>query len=360
MKLLPSWLRGINVLLVFIPVSIALKLMHVGPLLIFGCAALAIVPLSSIMGQATEELSKRLGAQWGGLLNATFGNATELIIGILALRSGYIELVRASIIGSVLGNILLVFGCCAFFGGLKYKTQRFNEDLAQTNSITLLLAVVALTVPAVFLSTYHPVGPKPVNHVEDLSVAVAGLLLVFYVASLVFSLKTHESLFRSVEDGGDDPPVWSLRQSIIALAAASVVVAYESDLLVGSVKGATTAVGMNQVFVGIIIVPIIGNAAEHASAITMALKNKMDISINIALGSSAQVAMFVAPFLVLAGLFLHHHLTMVFPGSELLAIGLAVVSAAFIANDGKTHWLEGAQLLTAYAIVALAFFFIPG
>ena len=139
MKLLPSWLRGINVLLVFIPVSIALKLMHVGPLLIFGCAALAIVPLSSIMGQATEELSKRLGAQWGGLLNATFGNATELIIGILALRSGYIELVRASIIGSVLGNILLVFGCCAFFGGLKYKTQRFNEDLAQTNSITLLL-----------------------------------------------------------------------------------------------------------------------------------------------------------------------------------------------------------------------------
>ena len=357
---LTDWRRAVNLLLIFIPVSIVLKLTGQSSLIQFGCAALAIIPLSALIGQATEELAKRLGAQWGALLNATFGNATELIIGIFALHAGLIELVRASIIGSILGNILLVLGASALAGGLRYRVQEFNQDLAQTNSITLLLAVIALSVPAIFANAYHTNVSLSLNPVEQLSIWVAALLMVFYFISLIFSLKTHEDLFRSCDEQEEDPPTWSALTAIVALACASGVVAFESDVLVDSVQAAAVASHLNQVFVGIIIVPIIGNAAEHASAVGLAMKNKMNVAIGIAIGSSIQVAMFVAPFLVLVSLLLGHHLSMIFPSPELLSIALAVVIAAFIANDGKTHWLEGAQLLAAYAIIALAFYFLPG
>jgi Ca2+:H+ antiporter len=356
---LSDWRRGVNILLIFVPISVALQVLGRPGSWQFVCAAVATVPLSAIIGKSTEELAKRLGAQLGALLNATFGNATELIIGIIALHAGLIGLVRASIIGSILGNILLVLGASALAGGLKYRTQEFNQDLAQTNSITLLLAVIAISVPAIFVNSYHTSVSVDLNPVEMLSIWVAALLLIFYFVSLIFSLKTHEDLFRSHDEGEDDPPRWSMRSALAALAIAAVGVAYESDMLVASVKQATAASHMNQVFVGIIIVPIIGNAAEHASAVGLAMKNRMNVAINIAIGSSIQVAMFVAPFLVLVSLLLGHHLSIIFPTPELLAIALAVVIAAFIANDGKTHWLEGAQLLAAYAIIALAFYFLP-
>ena len=356
---LSDWRRGIYLLLIFVPISGALAILHAPAAWRFVGSAIATVPLAAMMGRSTEELSKRLGAQWGALVNATFGNATELIIGIFALHAGLIGLVRASIIGSILGNILLVLGASALAGGLKHRFQEFNQDLAQTNSITLLLAVVAISVPALFVNSYHTDVSAELNPVELLSIWVAGLLLVFYVVSLVFSLRTHEDHFRSHVIEEEDPPQWSTSAAVATLAFAAATIAFESDILVDSVTQTTSAWHMNQIFVGIIIVPIIGNVAENASAVGLALKNRMNVAINIAIGSSIQIAMFVAPLLVLASLLFPHHLSMIFPTPELLAIALAVIIAAFIANDGKTHWLEGAQLLAAYAIIALAFYYLP-
>ncbi len=356
--------RGINLLLVFIPVSVALHFTpHMNPLWVFAASALAIVPLAGLMGTATEEMSKHLGANWGGLLNATFGNATELIIGLFALHEGghLLDLVRASIVGSIIGNILLVLGASILAGGLKHKIQTFNQDLAESQAINLLLAALSLAIPAIFVESFHRSKSAANPDVEHLSLWVAGILLVVYVASLWFSLKTHDTFVgRDCEDEAeDDPPHWKKRIAMAVLAAATVLVAVESEFLVKSVEGAARALGVNDVFIGIIIVAIIGNAAEHATAVWMALKNKMDITMNIAIGSSIQIAMFVAPVLVFASLLLGHPMTFIFSVPELTAVAFSVVIAAFIAGDGKSHWLEGAQLLAAYAIIALAFFFLP-
>ena len=358
----------LNWLLLFIPVSIAFNFTDFGhryPLWVFAAAALAIIPLAGLMGMATEELSKHLGSTWGGLLNATFGNATELIIGLFALSQGLIDLVQASIVGSIIGNILLVLGASILAGGLKHKMQTFNQDLAESQAINLLLAALSLALPAIFAENYH--RPKFALHhtgnftaVEFLSLCVAGILLIVYVASLLFSLRTHEALFRDCEDEAElAPPLWSRRKAMGVLALATALVAVESEFLVHSVEGAAHSLGVNNVFIGIIIVAIIGNAAEHSTAVWMAMKNKMDITISIAVGSSTQIAMFVAPVLVFASLFLGHPMTFIFTVPELTAIGFSVIIAAFIAGDGKCHWLEGAQLLAAYAIIALAFFFLP-
>lgn len=362
----------LNWLLLFIPVSIALNFSAFGhhyPLWVFVTASLAIVPLAGLMGTATEELSKHLGSTWGGLLNATFGNATELIIGLFALREGLIELVQASIAGSIIGNILLVLGASILAGGLKHKVQTFNQDLAESQAINLLLASLSLAVPAIFSLSYHRMssavhpdtkalaGSDPI---VNLSLCVAGILLVVYVASLLFALRTHEAVFRSTEADADEGPAhWSKRTALAVLAAATTLVAFESEFLVKSVEGAAHSLGVNDVFIGVIIVAIIGNAAEHSTAVWMAMRNKMDITIAIAVGSSTQIAMFVAPVLVFASLFLGHPMTFIFTVPELTAIGFSVIIAAFIAGDGKCHWLEGAQLLAAYAIIALAFFFLP-
>jgi Ca2+:H+ antiporter len=354
--------RGINLLLFFIPISVVLHYTPgMNPLWVFAAAALAIVPLAGMMGTATEEMSKHLGANWGGLLNATFGNATELIIGIFAINGGLIGLVRASIVGSIIGNLLLVLGASILAGGLKHKVQTFNQDLAESQAINLLLAALSLALPAIFAESFHRSKSSSNPDIEHLSLWVAGILLVVYIASLWFSLRTHEAFVgRDCSDEAEeDPPHWSKRVAMAVLATATLLVAVESEFLVKSVEGAAHALGVNDVFIGIIIVAIVGNAAEHSTAVWMAMKNKMDISMSIAIGSSTQIAMFVAPVLVFASLFLHHPLTFIFSVPEMTAIGFSVIIAAFIAGDGKCHWLEGAQLLAAYAIIALAFFFLP-
>ena len=357
--------RGLNLLLLCIPLSLVLRTIPgMNPLWVFLAAALAIIPLAGLMGRATEELAKHLGATWGGLLNATFGNAAELIIGLSALHEGprLIPLVRASIVGSILGNILLVLGASILAGGLRYKIQTFNQDQAESQSINLLLASLSLSVPAIFVAAYSHHGAPNAASIEHLSLWVAGVLLVVYLASLWFSLRTHQDLFRacgSDEVDQDDPPIWNKRTAVGALALATVFVAVESEVLVKSVGGAAQALGLNNVFIGIIVLAIIGNNAEQSTAVWMALKNKMDITMNIAIGSSIQIAMFVAPVLVFASVLMHNPMTFVFSVPEMTAIAFSVLIAAFIAGDGKCHWLEGAQLLAAYLLIALAFFFLP-
>jgi len=350
--------KGLNSLLIFIPISFILEAFFHYPLWVFVCAAIAIVPLAGLMGEATEEIAKHLGPQWGGLVNATFGNATELIIGLFALHQGLLQLVRASIIGSVIGNILLVMGAAVLAGGLKNGVQTFNRDHARSQGLNLLLAVVSLAVPAIFAENLGTGVRLQAVPLRDLSVGVSLLLLLTYILSLAFSWSRREDHFRS----GDiikEIPNWPQALSYTVLALSTLAISLESELLVRSVEGATRSLGVNQIFVGIIIVPIIGNAAEHSTAVTMAIKNKMDIAMSIAVGSSTQVALFVGPVLVLSSVWLGHSLSYIFSVPELTAVGFAVLIAAFLANDGKSHWLYGAQLLAAYAIIALGFYFLP-
>ncbi|BDI28746.1 calcium/proton exchanger [Capsulimonas corticalis] len=360
MRSLLGFFKGLNTLLLFIPVSIVLHFTPgMNPLWVFAAAALAIVPLAGMMGEATEELAKRLGSAMGGLLNATFGNATELIIGLFAIHEGLIDLVKASIVGSIIGNILLVLGASILAGGIKHKTQSFNQDQAESHAINLLLATLSLAVPAMIASHYHQLNTTQNNDIVNLSIGVAGVMLITYLASLFFSLKTHEKIFRSNDAEENEEPHWSKAKAFLVLGISTVLVALESEFLVKSVEGAAKSMGVNEVFIGIIIVAIIGNAAEHSTAVMMALKNKMDITINIAIGSSIQIAMFVAPVLVFAGLLMGHPMTFIFNMAELAVIGLSAIIVAFIATDGKCHWLEGAQLLAAYVVIALAFYFLP-
>ena len=358
MKLLFSYSR-LSPLLLFVPLSAVLYVAHASQLWLFMSCCAGIVPLAEMMGIATEDLAKRLGTQWGGLLNATFGNATELIIGFFALNAGQIDLVRASIIGSIIGNILLVLGLSILIGGMRYKMQYFTQDVAETHSINLILASISLAIPAVFATAFnHPLRSTS-DPVEHLSIGVAVLILLMYVASLIFSLKTHENLFRAGEEEEYEPPTMSKAAALGLLAAAALAIAVLSEWLVGSVDYAARQMHVNSTFIGIVIVPIVGNAAEHSTAIMMAMKNKLDITLNITIGSSTQVALFIAPVLVLAGALGHHHLTYLFGAPELTAVAVAVLIAGFIAGDGKTHWLEGAQLLATYAIIGMAYYFLP-
>jgi Ca2+:H+ antiporter len=352
---LPYWVY----LLLLVPLSVATKVLHASDLAVFVFACAAIIPLSLVMGIATSELSGSIGPHWGALLSATFGNATELIIGLIAVRHGLFGLARASIVGSVIGNILLVLGGSILIGGTRYKIQHFNKDLANSQSVNLLLASASLAVPAIFLNAYHT-GPSPSpSALVSLSVGVAMILLVVYIASLWFSLHTHETLFRSSAPPTQQPPSWPAWAAICVLAVVAIIVAYESDWLVSTVRAAAVSLKMSQIFIGIIIIPIIGNAAEHGAAIMMARRNQMEVTMGITIGSSIQVAMFVAPILCIASVAFGHPLIYVFSTPQLTATSIAVLIGAFIARDGKTHWLEGAQLLCAYAIIALSFYFIP-
>src|SRR5579862_4056155 len=306
-----------NLLLAFIPISAALAFTGQPDLWVFVTAGLAIVPLAGLIGDATEELSKHLGAQWGGLLNATFGNATELIIGLFALHEGLLPLVRASIVGSVIGNILLVLGASALAGGIRYKIQEFNQEIAESHSINLVLATIALAVPAIFAISFGTSRSPDNPAITHLSISVSVLLLLVYIASLWFSLYTHENLFRGGEEECAEPICWTKQRALLLLALATVGVAVESEWLVRSVHGATQVLGVNEVFVGIILVPIIGNAAEHSTAVMLALKSKMDITMNITIGSSIQVAMFMAPVLVIASFWLGHPMSYIFSVPEL-------------------------------------------
>lgn len=338
-------------LLAFTPITVIAHYTNISPLIVFFLAALAIVPLAKYIGEATEELSAYTGPALGGLFNATFGNATEFLIGIFAIHAGLVEVVKASITGSIIGNLLLVTGMAMLAGGARYKKQKFNQTVALAGSATLLLAVIALAMPAIFLQTV-PNAPAPV--IGELSVFVAVFMLVVYAASLFFALYTHAHLYE--QDVAKYEPKWSKMKSTIILLIATLAVAWMSEILVGSIEPVVTQFGWTELFVGVIFVAIIGNAAEHTSAILTAVRNRMDLSLQVSIGSATQIAMCVAPLLVLISLFFPVHMSLIFNTFELVAIILSVLIANLIVVDGESNWLEGLQLLMAYAIMAVAFF----
>ncbi len=330
---------------------------------LFVVSALAIVPLAGLMGEATEQLSHRLGAGVGGLLNASFGNAAELIIALMALKAGLIDVVKASLTGSIIGNLLLVLGVAIFCGGLRHARQQFNKTAVRASCTALMLAAFALVIPTVFhvAADKDPGKWTPVAE-QDLSVAIAVVLLLSYVALLIFSLVTHGDLFTGEQDKKSEENgehVWPVRRAVMTLVIATGAVAWMSEFLVGAVEAARSSFGVTETFVGVIVIAVIGNAAEHSTAVTMALKNKMDLAIGIAVGSSLQIALFVTPVLVLASLFFPKHLSLEFSLPEVIAMVAAVFVTEQISGDGESNWLEGVQLLALYFVVAILFFFLP-
>ncbi len=353
----------------FIPIALALELSHASALIVFATSALGVIPTAALMGRATEELAARSGPGIGGLLNVTFGNAPELIIAFFALNEGLQEVVKASLIGSILGNILLVMGLAMLVGGLKHPTQTFDRTAASTQAGMLLLAVVALILPAVFQLVQGGGLPGPTEEskrfsgdLETMSIAVSVVLLLTYVGGLVFSLKTHKDLFNPVhhdesEEGAEEP--WTVKRAVIMLAVAGLAVGLMSEILVGSISEASDVIGLSPFFVGLIVVAIVGNAAEHWVAVYFAARNKMDLAVNIAIGSSAQIALFAAPVLVLLSFFVGPFpLALVFNGFELAAVLLATMIAIHVAQDGESNWFEGLQLLSVYLVLGIVFFFV--
>jgi len=350
-----------------IPVAIFLELTHAGAVPIFFASALGVIPTAALMGRATEELAARSGPGVGGFLNVTFGNAPELIIALFALGAGLHEVVKASIVGSILGNILLVLGFSMLAGGVRRDRQYFQAAAASAQSLMLLLATVALIMPAIFELVAGGGLPDPAaravefpRDLQALSVGVALVLLLSYAAGLLFSLKTHRDLFNpshDEQDHGGEP--WSVRRSIIMLAIAGAAVGWMSEILVHSITDASDAIGLSPFFVGIIVVAIVGNAAEHWVAVYFASRDKMDISVNIAVGSGAQIALFVAPVLVLSSFIIGPFpMALVFNGFELGAIFLAIIIADEITQRGESTWFQGLQLLAIYAVLGLTFFFV--
>jgi Ca2+:H+ antiporter len=359
-------IRFLNIFLALVPIAFVLEFAHVDGTLLFIASGLAIIPLAGLLGEATEHLSEHVGPGIGGLLNATFGNAAELIIAIFALQAGLYDVVKASITGSIIGNILLVLGLSTIAGGLRFKTQSFNALAAGMNSTLLLLSTAGLVVPALFfyLLSTHDVPTDQVSSLDlDVSLDVAIVLFITYMLSLIFSLQTHKHLFdttdyESPENGAYEP--WSIRKATMVLTLATIGVAFMSEFLVHTIEAVTEAAGMTEVFVGVIIIAIVGNAAEHSAAVMMALKNKMDITVTIAIGSSSQVALFLAPALVFLSYFIGPApMDLVFTPLEVLAIILSAILVNFVALDGKSHWMEGVQLLAVYFILGIAFYFLP-
>jgi len=343
-------------LLIFVPIAIGARFLHASPLLIFACSALAILPLAGMLGSATEELAAHTGPTMGGLLNATLGNFAELVIAGFALNAGLVTLVKASITGSILGNLLLVLGAAQLAGGLKYKTQKINPRLVGLNSTLLATAVLGLVLPAIF----HSLHPDP-ERIATLYMSewVSALLIFGYALSIVFSMHTHKRLFHesAAEDHAAHPANWTLRKSIVTLIVAAVAIGVMSEILVSATEEAVKSIGLSEMFVGLILIPIIGNAAEHSSAVLMAMKNRMDLAVGIAVGSSIQVALLVAPLLVFLGVLLGKPMDLAFTSIEVVSVGLAVMVASSVMRDAESDWLEGSFLLIAYAAIAVAFFF---
>jgi Ca2+:H+ antiporter len=342
-------------LLVLVPVSIGLEVFGGPDLAVFVTSAAAIIPLAGLIGRGTEELAIHAGPRVGGLLNATFGNVTELIIAVFLILDDELEVVKASLTGSILGNLLLVLGLSFLVGGLRHKEQVYSAQAAGVHASSLALAVTGLLMPALFVQT---TGVHDEVQREVVSGLVAAVLITLYGLSLLFTMRTHEHLFRVPE--AHETPEWSRQKAIFVLLAATVFVAVESELLVGSLEPALADLGLSKFFVGLIIVPIIGNAAEHSSAVMFAVRNKLDVTLEIAIGSSVQVALFVAPLLVFISLFVGHPMDFVFSTFEIAAVGVATLIVALISLDGRTNWLEGAQLIGAYVIMAASFFFVRG
>jgi Ca2+:H+ antiporter len=359
-------LRPVYFLGLFIPAAVVLDLANAPDTAIFFTAAIGVIPTAALMGRATEELAAQSGPGVGGLLNVTFGNAPELIIALFALGKGLQEVVKASIVGSIISNILLVLGAAMFFGGWKREKQVFNRTMAHSQAAMLLLALVAVVMPALFEliggNGLPAVGDTRINYgskVETISAVVSVILLLSYCAGLFFSLRTHRELFNPyLEDEEEADGAWSVRRSVGLLALAGAGVALMSELLVGSIEHAAESVGLSQFFIGVVVVAIVGNAAEHWVAVLVALKDKMDLAVNIAVGSSAQVALFVAPVLVLLSFAIGPHpMALVFNGYEVAAMLLAVVIANFTTQEGESNWFEGLQLLAVYVVLGVVFAF---
>ncbi|WP_104907733.1 calcium/proton exchanger [Nostoc sp. 'Lobaria pulmonaria (5183) cyanobiont'] len=349
-------------LLLFIPVSVAAHFLEWGELTVFITAGLAILPLAAWMGTATEEIAVVVGPSLGGLLNATFGNATELIIALVALNAGLIDVVKASITGSIISNLLLVMGFSMLLGGLRYKEQTFQPIVARVNAASMNLAVIAILMPTAMNYTSEGINEQTL---QNLSIAVAVVLILVYALTLLFSMKTHSYLYdvgvaeaeAEVEEISHGKPNMALWVGVLLVC--TLLVAIESEMLVDSLEVATSQLGLTALFTGVILVPIVGNAAEHATAVTVAMKDKMDLSLSVAVGSSMQIALFVAPVLVIAGRVVGQPMDLDFKPFELVAVVVSVLIANSISSDGKSNWLEGTLLLAAYTVLGFAFYFHP-
>src|ERR671925_946652 len=359
-------MRPVYWLGVFIPVAIAVELAHASPAIIFFAAAIGVIPTAAVMGDATEQIAARTGPGIGGLLNVTFGNAPELIIAFFALIEGLQEVVKASIVGSIIGNVLLVMGAAMLVGGWTREKQSFSQTAANAQSAMLLLALAALISPALFQLIHGGglprVGEERVDFgsdLEKLSFGVAIVLLVSYAAGLWFSLRTHRAVFNPYEEEAEqESHHWPVRRAAVYLALSAVAVGVMSEILVGSISEASDDIGLSEFFVGVFVVAIVGNAAEHWVAVLVAAKDKMDLAVNIALGSSAQIGLFVAPVLVLLSfVFGPDPMALVFNGYELGALLFAVLIANFVTQEGESNWFEGVQLLALYAVLGLVFYF---
>jgi len=347
-----------NWLLLGIPISVLLSVFHASSTVIFFVAVVSLIPLAALIGQATEDIATRTTPAIGGLLNATFGNATELVVAILALIHGLDIVVKASITGSIIGNALLVLGLSMVAGGIGRERVYFNRIAAATSAGTLLLAVAALVMPAVFNLAVFGRLQSQSPELNQLSLLVAIVLLLTYAFSLLFSLVTHRSVLISLADVPEQPQL-SIQAAVVLLALVTLATTYESDLLVESITEATRVLGITEFFVGAIVIAIVGNATEHASAMMVARRGQMDLAVHIATGSSTQIALFVAPFLVLVSWLIGRPMSLVFNAFEIAAVALTSVIVTIAALDGETNWFEGVQLVAVYLIVAIAFFYVP-
>lgn len=348
-------------MLLFVPIAIVLE--FAAPthhLVVFLAASLAIIPLAGWLGRATEHLAERSGEGVGGLLNATFGNATELIIALSAMRAGLYDVVKASIAGSIVGNILLVLGAAMLAGGLRHQEQRFNATAARSQATLLTLAAIALVIPAAYNAVIAARAPKGL---QSLSLYISLVLLVVYALFLVYSLVTHKNSFSgdpNLKHDSDQARLWSKGKALLVLTVATVLIAWVSEILVAAIDPSARQLGLSNLFMGVFVIAILGNAAEHASAISAAMQNRMDLTLAIAIGSSVQVALFVAPVLVLASYFINATaMDLAFSNGLVLSLLLAVLITGQVAGDGRSDWLKGVQLLTVYLILGLAYFFTP-
>ena len=349
---MPKFRPSLDWLLVLVPVSVVLQLAGGNELLIFLTSAGAILPLAGLIGRSTDQLALHTGPRIGGLVNATFGNVTELVIAFFLILDDQVDIVKASLTGSIIGNLLLVLGLSFLLGGLKHEEQTYNARAATIHATSLVLAVTGLLMPALFALG----GRESFAQREVVSGTVAAVLMILYAAALLFTLVTHEHLFRTPSP--EEHPEWSRRQAVGMLLLATAFVALEAEFLVSSLEPALEDLGLSEFFVGLIVIPIIGNAAEHSSAIMFALRNKVDVTLEIAIGSSTQIALFVAPALVFISLFVGHPMDFVFSTFEVAAVALSTILVFMISSDGRSNWLEGAQLTGAYAIMAISFFFV--
>ncbi len=347
------------ILILVIPLAILADIAAWGDVWVFALAALGVIPMAHYIGQSTEALAAYTGPRMGGLLNATLGNAAELIITIFAIREGLLELVKASITGSILGNLLLVLGMSMVVGGIRFGWQKFDQKQASNNAILLSLAVIALVIPSLLS---HYIGPEESIEVETLSLGVAGIMILLYALGLVFNLSSRRAVSAPLDHRAETKshePEWSIRTALIILGVSTVMVAYLSELLVGAVEPVVFSLGISEFFLGIILIPLIGNVAEHLVAVQVAGQNKMDLSVEISLASSLQIALFVAPLLVFISLPMGNPLTLIFNQIEIIALIAGVFISALVSMDGESNWLEGIGLLAVYGILALTFFLLP-